>query len=75
MQQFELYIARCLQLARLGEYYVAPNPMVGAVLVADYGYSQEELATNSPQILGKSRYFCGGCRYGRNNKRRGALSP
>ena len=28
-----LYIARCLQLARLGEYYVAPNPMVGAVLV------------------------------------------
>ena len=28
-----LYIARCLQLARLGEYYVAPNPMVGALLV------------------------------------------
>ena len=30
---FVKYIARCLQLARLGEYYVAPNPMVGAVLV------------------------------------------
>ena len=30
----ELYIARCLQLAQLGEYYVAPNPMVGAVLVS-----------------------------------------
>ena len=29
----EKYIARCLQLARLGEYDVAPNPMVGAVLV------------------------------------------
>ena len=29
----EKYIYRCLQLARLGEYYVAPNPMVGAVLV------------------------------------------
>lgn len=29
----EQYISRCLQLARLGEYYVAPNPMVGAVLV------------------------------------------
>lgn len=29
----EIYISRCLQLARLGEYYVAPNPMVGAVLV------------------------------------------
>lgn len=27
------YIHRCLALARLGEYYVAPNPMVGAVLV------------------------------------------
>ncbi len=27
------YMSRCLQLARLGEYYVAPNPMVGAVLV------------------------------------------
>lgn len=35
MQGFELYMARCLQLARLGEYYVAPNPMVGAVLVQD----------------------------------------
>lgn len=33
MQDFELYIRRCLQLAKLGEYYVAPNPMVGAVLV------------------------------------------
>ena len=30
----EKYIYRCLQLARLGEYYVAPNPMVGAVLVS-----------------------------------------
>lgn len=29
----EKYMARCLQLARLGEYYVAPNPMVGAVLI------------------------------------------
>jgi diaminohydroxyphosphoribosylaminopyrimidine deaminase/5-amino-6-(5-phosphoribosylamino)uracil reductase len=29
----EKYIYRCLQLARIGEYYVAPNPMVGAVLV------------------------------------------
>ena len=28
---------RCLQLAQLGEYYVAPNPMVGAVLVSDEG--------------------------------------
>lgn len=27
------YIDRCIAIARLGEYYVAPNPMVGAVLV------------------------------------------
>ena len=30
---FVKYISRCLQLAHLGEYYVAPNPMVGAILV------------------------------------------
>jgi diaminohydroxyphosphoribosylaminopyrimidine deaminase/5-amino-6-(5-phosphoribosylamino)uracil reductase len=28
-----IYMQRCLQLARLGEGYVAPNPMVGSVLV------------------------------------------
>ena len=26
---------RCLQLARCGEFYAKPNPMVGAVIVAD----------------------------------------
>ncbi|MCQ2345985.1 MAG: bifunctional diaminohydroxyphosphoribosylaminopyrimidine deaminase/5-amino-6-(5-phosphoribosylamino)uracil reductase RibD [Paludibacteraceae bacterium] len=30
-------MARCLQLAKLGAYYVAPNPMVGAVLVDSKG--------------------------------------
>lgn len=29
------YIARCIEIARRGEYFVAPNPMVGAVLVRD----------------------------------------
>jgi diaminohydroxyphosphoribosylaminopyrimidine deaminase/5-amino-6-(5-phosphoribosylamino)uracil reductase len=29
----EQYMHRCFQLAKLGESYVAPNPMVGAVLV------------------------------------------
>jgi diaminohydroxyphosphoribosylaminopyrimidine deaminase / 5-amino-6-(5-phosphoribosylamino)uracil reductase len=29
------YISRCLQLAQYGASYVAPNPMVGAVLVCD----------------------------------------
>ena len=33
MESAKLYINRCLQLARLGEYHVAPNPMVGAILV------------------------------------------
>ena len=32
-QNSQIYLSRCLQLARLGEYYVAPNPMVGAILV------------------------------------------
>lgn len=34
---YQKYMRRCLQLARLGEYYVAPNPMVGAVLVYQTG--------------------------------------
>lgn len=33
MKEAELYIHRCLQLAELGKGNVAPNPMVGAVLV------------------------------------------
>ncbi len=35
MANHEIYMKRCLQLAALGTGYVAPNPMVGAVLVAD----------------------------------------
>lgn len=37
MRTDEIYMRRCLQLARNGEYYVAPNPMVGAVLVSKDG--------------------------------------
>jgi diaminohydroxyphosphoribosylaminopyrimidine deaminase/5-amino-6-(5-phosphoribosylamino)uracil reductase len=33
MAQHEIYMQRCLQLARLGAGYVSPNPMVGAVVV------------------------------------------
>jgi len=29
----EKFIRRCIEIARRGEYFVAPNPMVGAVLV------------------------------------------
>ena len=32
------YMRRCLELARKGAYYVAPNPMVGAVLVKNTEY-------------------------------------
>lgn len=35
MQNDELYMRRCLQLARQAEGETAPNPMVGAVLVCD----------------------------------------
>ena len=33
LQTDELYMQRCLQLAKLGAGHVAPNPMVGSVLV------------------------------------------
>lgn len=33
MVAHEIYIQRCIQLARLGAGFTAPNPMVGAVLV------------------------------------------
>jgi diaminohydroxyphosphoribosylaminopyrimidine deaminase / 5-amino-6-(5-phosphoribosylamino)uracil reductase len=35
MERNEQYMHRCLELAKLGAGYVAPNPMVGAVLVYD----------------------------------------
>ncbi len=46
MTQDESYIHRCLELAKLGRGYVAPNPLVGAVLVQDgtiigEGYHQQ----------------------------------
>ena len=42
----ETYMHRCIQLAKLGMGYVAPNPMVGAILVYDNriigeGYHQQ----------------------------------
>ena len=49
MESAKLYMSRCLQLARLGEYYVAPNPMVGAVLVE----SREERVGSREIILGE----------------------
>ena len=31
--EYANYIAHCIEIARRGEYFVAPNPMVGAILV------------------------------------------
>lgn len=35
MQNDEIFMQRCIELARLGKGNVAPNPMVGAVIVID----------------------------------------
>ena len=35
MNQDELFMKRAIQIARCGEAGVAPNPMVGAVIVYD----------------------------------------
>jgi len=35
MQKDELYMQRCIDLSKIGMGYVAPNPMVGAVIVLD----------------------------------------
>jgi len=35
--EYANYIARCIEIARRGEYFVAPNPMVGAVLTDSDG--------------------------------------
>ena len=35
--EYANYIAHCIEIARRGEYFVAPNPMVGAVLVDPSG--------------------------------------
>lgn len=74
MSDMNLYMARCLQLARLGEYYVAPNPMVGAVLVAESGYrnanTKEQFSES--QILGEGWHEQYGCPHAEPNCLRNA---
>ena len=48
----ERYMSRCLQLARLGAYYVAPNPMVGAVLVRHTAQEEQVLAEGWHRVFG-----------------------
>ena len=50
----KLYIGRCLQLARLAEYYVAPNPMVGAVLVRHLPEGDQILAEGWHERYGEA---------------------
>lgn len=64
MENAKLYMARCLKLARLGKYDVAPNPMVGAVLVADIGY---QVSGNEGQILGEGWHRQYGCPHAEPN--------
>lgn len=63
---YEQYIARCIEIARRGEYYVAPNPMVGAVLVDGNGrvlaegwherFGEGHAEVNCFKSLEKSKY-------------------
>ena len=46
----ETYMRRCLQLAKMGEGNVAPNPMVGAVLV----YNERIIGEGYHQAYGKA---------------------
>lgn len=46
------YMKKCLQLAKLGQYYVAPNPMVGALLVESGEFRVESLERNE-RIIGE----------------------
>lgn len=46
LKDHEKYMARCLQLAKLGKGYVSPNPLVGSIIVHEgkiigEGYHQE----------------------------------
>lgn len=52
MNNDERYMSRCLQLARLGSYYVAPNPMVGAVLVRHTAQGEQLVAEGWHRVFG-----------------------
>jgi len=65
--EYANFIARCIEIARRGEYYVAPNPMVGAVLVRNSDeqilaegwhekYGEGHAEVNCFRNLDKSKY-------------------
>ena len=53
--KYENYIARCIEIARRGEYFVAPNPMVGAVLVRNS--DEQILAEGWHERIGEGQLF------------------
>ena len=58
MEEDVFYMQRCLQLARLGRFYVAPNPMVGAVLVREI---RKPDGTVGKEVVGEGwHHFFGG---------------
>lgn len=50
MQAHEPYMHRCIQLAKLAQGYVSPNPMVGAVLV----HNQRIIGEGYHQVFGQA---------------------
>ena len=48
--EYANYIAHCIEIARRGEYFVAPNPMVGAVLVCN-GLGNEGISGLGERII------------------------
>lgn len=50
MQKHEIYMHRCIELAKLGAGYVAPNPMVGSVLV----HNNRIIGEGYHQLYGKA---------------------
>lgn len=54
MLEYAKYIAHCIELARLGQYYVAPNPMVGAVLVYENDTQEEVIGQGWHQRYGEA---------------------
>ena len=56
----ELYMRRCLQLARCGRQNAKPNPMVGAVIVAPYVKGDSQSTSFSTKVIGEGYHArCG----------------
>ncbi len=54
MLNYANYMSRCIELARFGQYEVAPNPMVGAVLVYTDGDAEKIIGEGWHQRYGEA---------------------